>query len=96
MIWGLSEKISIFERTVDYLPNSGDFGEFQSSIRSGNIIIPQIKLKQPLEEELKHFIKCINKEEICVSSGEHGLETVRILEAAEESRKNNGLEVTIK
>lgn len=90
-----SEKISIFERAVDYLPTTGDFGEFQSAIRSGNIIIPQIKLKQPLEEELKNFIGAIEGKEYCRSPGTFGLETVRVLEAAEESRKNNGVEIKI-
>lgn len=91
-----SEKIHIFERAVDYLPITGDFGEFQSSIRSGSIMIPQIKVVQPLEEELKHFVKCMNKEEDCLSSGEQGLETVKVLEAAEESRKKKGLEIILK
>jgi len=91
-----SDKIAIFERAVDYSPLTGDFGEFQSSIKSGNIIIPQLKSKQPLEEELKNFIKCIRGEVECMSPGLLGLQTVAVLEAAEESRKNQGVKITLK
>lgn len=91
-----SEKIAIFERGVDYSPVSGDFGEFQSSIRSGSIIIPQIKIKQPLEEELKNFIESIDCPEKCMSPGHFGLQTVKVLEAAEESRGNRGVEILLK
>jgi len=90
-----SEKVAIFERAVDYHPNSGDFGEFQSSIRSGSILIPQIKIKQPLEEELKNFVGAISGSESCLSTGYLGLQTVKVLEAAEESRKNKSQEIIL-
>lgn len=91
-----SEKIIIYDRGVDYHPNTGDFGEFQAATRDGNIIIPKLNLIQPLELELKHFIRCIEKKEKCLSDGYAGLETVKVLEAAEESRKKDGLAVKVK
>ncbi len=94
-----SEKIRIYERGVDYQPQSGDFGEFQAAIRDGNIIIPKIRLWQPLEAELRHFIDCTrngaDSRNNCQSNGYFGLETVRVLEAAERSREKFGIEVRV-
>lgn len=89
-----TDKIIIYDRGVDYNPKTGDFGEFQAITRTGDTIIPKIKLNQPLEEELKHFSRCIDGEK-CLTDGDEGLETIKILEAAEKSRKNGGVEVKI-
>jgi predicted dehydrogenase len=90
-----TDKITIFERGVDYQKDAGDFGGFQTSIRDGNIVIPRLKLTQPLEIELKHFVGCILGRETCLSDGKEGLETVKVLEAAEKSRQQKGLEVSL-
>lgn len=90
-----SHKIIIYESGVNYQPSSGDFGEFQAATRDGDIIIPKLKLKQPLEEELKHFLECIKNDVPCLSSGCAGLQTVKVLEAAEVSRTRGGLEIRI-
>lgn len=92
----LSEKIKIFDKGVDYQSLSGEFGEAIALTRDGNIILPIIKFTQPLEEELKHFIKCIRGEEKCISDCYEGLQTIKVLEAAEESKKRGGIEVEIK
>ncbi len=81
-----SDKVRIYDRGVDYQPTTGGFGEFQAATRDGNILIPKVKLNQPLEEELRHFIKCVTGVESCRSSGLEGLQTVRILETGEGAR----------
>jgi predicted dehydrogenase len=88
-----SEKIAIYERGVDYQPATGDFGEFQAAIRGGGITLPNLKLKQPLEEELKHFLECFDDPSRCRSSGWVGFETVKVLEAAEKSILMGGIRV---
>lgn len=90
-----AEKIVIYNRGVDYLPREGGFGEFQAATRDGDIIIPKIPIKQPLLEEIKHFIDCISKKAQCKSDGLAGLQTVRVLEAAEISKELGGLEVNL-
>ena len=42
-----------------------------------------------------HFAECIINNKKPVSDGESGLNVVKILEAAEESLKNNGKEITL-
>ncbi len=90
-----SEKITIYESGVDYQPSSGDFGDFQASTRAGNIVLPRIEISQPLDTELRHFIACIKTGERCLSDGYEGLKTVKVLEAAEQSRKAGGLEIRL-
>jgi len=90
-----SEKIKIFERGVNYQPVTGDIGAFKASIRGGKIIIPNVKFAQPLEEEDKAFVSAIKSRINPISNGYDGLATVQVLEAAEASKKNNGIEIKL-
>jgi predicted dehydrogenase len=92
----LSNKISIFDKGVTYQPSSGDFAEFIASLRDGDISIPQVPNTPPLKTEIEHFLKCIKGEEKCFTNGKEGYEVVKILEIAEESKKNGGIELDIK
>ena len=42
-----------------------------------------IELKQPLEEELKHFIKCVDSRTTPRTDGQEGLTVLRVLEQAQ-------------
>lgn len=90
-----SDKLTIYDRSIDYLPNPTNFSEFQTTIREGDILIPKITMSQPLITEVEHFFKCIQDNETCMSDGSDGVSVVRILEAAEKSKKLGGAEVII-
>ncbi len=90
-----SDKLTIYDRSIDYLPNPSNFSEFQTTIREGDILIPKVPVSQPLITEVEHFFKCIQGTETCMSDGHDGMSVVRILEAAEKSKKLGGAEVTI-
>jgi len=90
-----SKKIEIYDMGIDFHSQEGGYGFFQASIRDGDILIPKIKLSEPLRDELVHFTNCIYGKEKCISSGYEGLETVKILESAEKSRAQGGLEIKI-
>ena len=49
----------------------------------------EVENKEPLREELRHFIECINKREQPRTNGEEGLRVLRILEEAEKSLQNS-------
>ena len=49
--------------------------------------------KEALKAECEHFIDCILNNKDPISNGRHGLEVVRILEAAQKSIKKNGKEI---
>ena len=50
---------------------------------------------EPLKVESQHFVDCITKGVQPRSSGEQGLEVVRVLEAADESIREDGRMIAI-
>jgi predicted dehydrogenase len=76
------EKIKLFDHGVSIAePNS--FGEFQLSYRTGDIVSPQVSIKEPLNIEAEHFLDCINRGLRPKTDGLNGLRVVRALEKAE-------------
>jgi len=58
------------------------------SFFSEEVSIPQIEMSEPLFVECIHFIDCIENNKKPLSDGIEGLETVRVLEAAQKSLKS--------
>jgi len=85
------EKIKIYDKGVDHLPYTDNFGEFNCSYRYGDILIPNIRFIEPLRQECQHFLECIKNHTEPVSSGQDGLEVVKVLEAAQRSLDKNGI-----
>ena len=50
------EKVKIFDHGVDF-EDPEDFGEFQLSYRTGDIVAPKIPGTEPLWLEAKHFVR---------------------------------------
>jgi len=84
------EKIRIYDKGVDKPPYTSTFGEFQYSYRYGDVIIPNIRLTEPLQKECQHFLDCIINHTEPLSSGQTGLQVVKIIEAAQRSLSQNG------
>lgn len=82
----LSEKIKIFEHgVVLHAPN--DFGEFQLSYRTGNIISPNLANVEPLSVEIEHFLNCVESGQTPITDGAFGTEVVRAIELAIEGEQ---------
>ena len=86
-----SEKVRVFDKGVDVQPHYDNFGEFQLLYRSGDIFTPHLDNVEPLKAEASHFLELIAGMTTPLSSGEHGLKVVQVLEQACESMKNNGV-----
>jgi len=89
------EKIKIYDARVELPPHYDTFAEFQYSYHYGDRYIPHIKQEEPLKVECQHFLDCIKSGRIPLTSGERGLEVVKILEAASASLKQNGVSVPL-
>jgi len=89
------EKIRIYDKRVEIPPHYDSFGEFQYSYHYGGVYSPYVKLAEPLRVECQHFMDCIRTRAKPESSGTHGLQVVRILEAASTSLANGGAQVSI-
>lgn len=85
------EKIKIYDARVERPPHYDTFAEFQYSYHYGDMYVPYVKQEEPLKVECQHFLDCIQEGRTPVTSGDRGLEVVRILEMASRSLQENHL-----
>lgn len=83
------QKIKIYDKGVDAPEYTDSYGEFHCNYRSGDIIIPNIRVAEPLRQECQHFVESILNKTQPHSNGYSGLNVVKILETAEYSIRNN-------
>lgn len=90
----LDAKIQIYDKGIadlhDFLDTPESFAEFQFQLRVGDLVIPTIHFSEPLQSECRHFIDCIQNEMRPLTDGLNGLRVVRVLEAAEQSLRQDG------
>jgi predicted dehydrogenase len=84
------EKIKIYDKGVETPDYTNNYGEFQFSYRYGDILIPNIRFVEPLKVECQHFLDSILNHQQPLSSGQDGLNVVKVIEAAQKSLMNNG------
>jgi predicted dehydrogenase len=84
------EKIRIYDKGVTVTPHYDTFGEFNLSYRYGDILIPRLDDAEPLKVACQHFVDCVENGARPRSSGSHGLDVVRVLEAAVASIREGG------
>ena len=84
------EKVKVFDHGVDYQEPS-DFGEFQLSYRTGDIVSPKIQGVEPLFMEAEHFVACVRDGVRPLTDGVAGLRVVASLEAAQASLDSGGV-----
>jgi predicted dehydrogenase len=89
------EKIRVYDKGVTVTPHYDTFGEFQLSYRYGDILIPKLDDAEPLKVACQHFVDCVEKGAKPRSSAAHGLDVVRVLEAATASIREGGRQIDI-
>jgi len=89
-----SEKLKVYDKGVRS-PSYDTYGEYLG-LRFGDITIPNVKMVEPLRAEAEHFIHCMESREEPKTSGQDGLDVVKILIAAQESLKKKGVPVNIR
>ena len=89
------EKIRIFDMRVDAPPHYDTFAEFHFAYHYGDIHVPYVRQEEPLKNECRHFLECIQSGQTPLTSGRSGADVVEILEAASRSLKNPGTRVTL-
>jgi predicted dehydrogenase len=81
--------VRIYDRGVDFTEPS-NFGEYQLTYRSGDMVVPRLDAAEPLGLELADFAHSIETGDEPRSHARLGVEIVRILEAAHESLTSSG------
>ena len=89
------KKVVVFDKGVEVPPYSITEDEFHASYRHGDekeIIFDWV---EPLRTECEHFLYCVRTGEKSRSSGEVGLMVLKVLETAQRSLLNGGIELKI-
>jgi predicted dehydrogenase len=90
-----AEKIRIYNKCVEKPTYYDTYAEFPYAYKYGDIVIPMLAGGEPIRTELEHFVECIEKDQDVLTDGRNGLQVVRLLEAANESLKNDGARVSV-
>jgi len=78
-------KIAIYDKGIDRMAVLGENMDYDKpfllsfSHRSGDILLPNINLQEPLKVEIDHFIDCIENGTECITGIEHARKVVEIL-----------------
>jgi predicted dehydrogenase len=89
------EPIKIYDKSVNLAEEIKDTRQFRVNYSYGDIHSPNVRNIESLRTMCLHFVDCIVNNKKPRSDGESGANVIKILEAAEESLKNNGKEVKL-
>jgi predicted dehydrogenase len=89
-----SEKLRIYDKGAQVSTDYDSFAEY-IGLRFGDILVPYIKMSEPLRLECLHFLECVKTRRRPLSDGQDGLRVVKVLDAAQRSLKANGEPVRI-
>jgi predicted dehydrogenase len=89
-----TEKLRIYDKGYDRPPSFTQFSEYLT-VRHGDIHIPRLQMTEPLEAECAEFVRCATTAATPRTDGAHGLEVVRVLEAAQASLNAGGRPVNL-
>jgi predicted dehydrogenase len=89
--------IQIYDKSValEFQADVSDFSDFKTRIRAGDLIVPNIRLVEPLSVEIDHFAECIQTGHTPRTDGVHGARVVAVLEAMSRSMANAGAATTV-
>ena len=93
-------KLRVFDRGASYDATSteargAEFGEFKAILRDGDIRIPKVPAREPLREQVDHFVECCRTGDAPLTDVHAGRQVVAVLEAASESLRRGGSPVLL-
>jgi predicted dehydrogenase len=71
------------------------FGEYSFGLRSGDVKIPNIKVREPLFVEIEDFVRAVSSGEAPKSTAEDGIWVAKVLNAIDESIAQGGTPVEL-
>ena len=89
-----SEKVKVYDRGVDLTEEESVYKTLVQ-YRVGDMYAPQVDQTEALSIMAQEFVTCIETNKSPVTNGESGIRIVRILEAADESLRQNGRLISI-
>jgi predicted dehydrogenase len=89
--------VQIHDKGIDFgNAPTASYGEYQTLVRSGDLVIPALRLVEPLRTELHEFVDCVAHGKTPIADGMNGLRVTRVLEMASESMARDGAVIDVK
>jgi predicted dehydrogenase len=89
-----SEKVRVYDTGYNFKTDE-EKKRLLVDYRTGDVFIPKLEMKEALLGMANDFISCIENKSTPISNANLGLEVIRILEAAQQSIKQNGKEIKL-
>lgn len=89
------EMVRIFEKGVTVKDQAESYGEHTLLMRDGDIISPRIQPSEPLKNQCKHFVECVETGMQPLTDAQAGLDVVRVMQAIDRSLELRGAPVTL-
>ena len=78
-------RVSLYDKKIRYAPSEASFGEFQAILHDGDILIPKVPAREPLKDQVAHFLQCVRGEAECFSDAKFASAVIGVLEQAQKS-----------
>lgn len=89
-----TEKIKVYD-TAHSVSTLEEKQKVMIDYRVGDVYVPKLELAEPLKKLAQDFVNSIERNTVPRATAEGGLNTIRILEAAQKSIKQGGAEIKI-
>lgn len=91
-------RLSVYDKGIDIVPSPEhapgrhheNLGEFQTLLRSGDLLVPKVDFEEPLRVQCREFADAISERRPPLTDAEHAGKVVRVLEAAGDSLLKGG------
>lgn len=90
-----SEKIKVYDKGIDMAETPDDIQMTRVNYRVGDMWAPNLEGTEALHSAAAHFLDCIRDCKPAETSGEMGLRVVNVLEAANQSMRQNGQSILL-
>lgn len=87
----IDDKITVYDKGFDFVPRAGDGMDYDEPVmhdlvgRSGEVRSPALDLREPLAEEIAHFLECIRTRGEPLTGPAHAQAVIAVLEAGQRS-----------
>ena len=89
--------IRIYDKRAEaeHQSDIADFADFATRLRAGDLVVPNIRMVEPLAVEIGHFVECCLDDKTPRTDGRHATEVIAVLEALGRSMARNGATVEV-
>jgi len=86
-----SESVKLYDKGVDQQPDYDSFGQFQLALRDADVLIPRIKVEEPLKQQDQHFLECVIERRRPLTDGSFSRAVVTTVESLQRSLRKGGI-----